>query len=64
LSKANKNHQLIFEFLDFGINGKYEDSTTQHKSWINKILRQLRNEKYIADFSIKADEIIIQKTLQ
>lgn len=65
LSSDNKTHKKIFEFLNFGVGGKYEDQPdTQHKSWVYIILDQLKKDNYIAGFSISKDQIIIDKIVK
>lgn len=60
-----ENHKKIFEFLNFGVGGKYEDMPdTQHESWVYKILEQLKKNHYIADFSISKDKITIDKIVK
>lgn len=65
LISTNEKHKKIFEFLDFGVGGKYEDKPdTQHKSWVNKILGRLKNQNYIANFTISKDRIVIDKIVK
>lgn len=62
LFSDNKTTKKIFEFLNFGVGGKYEDQPdTQHKSWVYIILDQLKTDHYITDFLISKDKIIIDK---